>query len=52
VTSTSHRSCEIAEAPLDVDGWARRLQNEAAVVQLEAAPWPPVPAAVPVRSGA
>ena len=52
VTSTSHRSCEIAEAPLDVDDWARRLQTEASVVQLEASPWPPVPAAVAVRSGA
>ena len=51
-TSTSHRSCEVAEAPLDVDGWARRLQHEARIVQLEAAPWPVVPAGAPVRSGA
>jgi thiamine biosynthesis protein ThiI len=51
-TSTSHRSCEVAEQPLDVDGWARRLQHEARIVQLEAAPWPVVPAGVPVRSGA
>ena len=51
-TSTSHRSCELAEAPLDVDDWARRMQHEAHVVQLEASPWPAIAVGVPVGSGA
>jgi thiamine biosynthesis protein ThiI len=34
-TRTSHAACEEAEAALDVDGWARRLQHEAAVTLIE-----------------
>jgi thiamine biosynthesis protein ThiI len=34
-TRTTHAACEEAEAALDVDGWARRLQHEATVTIIE-----------------
>lgn len=36
---SSPRECEEAEAALDVDGWARRLQAEAAIETLQAPAW-------------
>ena len=38
-TRTTASACEEAEAGLDVDGWARRLQHEAEEISLAAAPW-------------
>ncbi len=44
-TRTTHRACEAAEAALDVDGWARRLQHEAETRVIEPLPWADAPSA-------
>ncbi len=38
-TRTTHDSCSEAEASLDVDEWARRLQHESSVISVAPAPW-------------
>jgi thiamine biosynthesis protein ThiI len=42
-TRTTHEACTAAEADLDVDEWARRLQYEASVIKVEPAPWSGAP---------
>jgi len=44
-TRTTHRACEAAEAALDVDGWARRLQHEAETRAILPLPWADAPSA-------
>jgi len=39
ITHASHEACEKAEATFDVEGWARRLQYDAGIEQIEPAPW-------------
>lgn len=44
-TRTTPQACDDAEAPIDVEEWARRLQHEAEITQVQAAPWgTPAPA--------
>ena len=50
-THSTHDECGAAEAVLDCDGWARRLQHEAAVELVAPAPWTVV-AAPPPAGGA
>jgi tRNA uracil 4-sulfurtransferase len=42
-TRTTHDACTEAEAGLDVDDWARRLQYDAAIVKVLPAPWSGAP---------
>jgi thiamine biosynthesis protein ThiI len=42
-TRTTNEQCEAAEAGLDVDAWARRLQHEATSVAVAPAPWSGTP---------
>jgi len=48
-THSTHEECSAAEAALDCDGWARRLQHEALVRQVAPAPWLDLPREVPAE---
>jgi len=46
-THSSHEECEAAEAALDCDDWARRLQRESTTSRVAPAPWTGAAAGVP-----
>lgn len=49
-TRTTHDACVEAEAAIDVEEWARRLQHDASLVKLAPAPWSGAPS--PALAGA
>ncbi|MGE5235951.1 MAG: tRNA uracil 4-sulfurtransferase ThiI [Acidobacteriota bacterium] len=44
-TRTTHMACAAAEGALDVEGWARRVQEGAEIRPVDPTPWPAPPAA-------
>ena len=49
-TRTTAAACETAEAALDPEAWARRLQESAELIDVEPAAWGTIPAPVPVEA--